>query len=562
MITQTQRQLWYQRSKQETLEIAKKNVSTRCQQFEKIVNEAVTNVNYCLNLSTSNCPPYICPAQITQNCEIYLQWINKIKFPQTKQEDTEGSYNDMASKIMSRYNYMKSDHFADGLFPALFDDLFNYISHVSEQMLSEQSALKKQAYQSILTKLCCFRILEDKIADFHQTKPTPLICERSVKTKSRRLHQLLKQIINERQLNSVFPSISYDSFPQDSKSACLVLKTLGNEEIVEYLRMYDNDTNNQNNMLAIPNTTITNDTNENWAEQTCNNNFNDDNEDNKMEIKGTNTTQNFQKFGNRNMSMSISRDYNCSTNYTLQRNNNVGLEGVCFDPVFCSKEIMNEIFKLKKKLEMMEIFLGNNHQFWNNCKENTFICNRQNLATTCPSLSDKKMFSSTSNTFIPEIQQLSNLAPQELFSDNSFFYANGPYFNQINDDISIDGHITHENYINNEIAFNMSNVVNSVHVSSDDLCEKMSRQPNIDSLEALPIYENPTQDYDGTSSLFKNDNSYREIDFRFTNNENLWPPFLNKQTNTECKKTLNDNLTETIAGHFGQMKLYGSIHQE
>jgi len=561
MITYSQQQ-WFQQAKEETMKIGKKNIQTRCQQFEKCVNEVIQNVNSRLNLEIFNFAPYSC-SQIKQNCEEYLLWIDKIKMPQLKKDDTIESYLAMQNKVMARYNYMKSEHFADGFFPALFNSLFTYTSSLSQQVLSQRSLQQKQSCQSILMKLCCSRILGDKIEDFHQTKPTPLICERSVKIKSRRLNQLLKQIINKQQLNHMFPLTSYDLFPQDSQDACGVMKTLGDAEIDQYLRIYACDANtynNNNNSILITPITGTNtfgnenldehsrDNNNDCVEYECEDKYNAHDEHKNNTIKKINAIQNVQEFSNGSNTMPISRNLHppncdCRNNYVLQRNRNnyFGSQELRFDPVVEFKMISNLINEISKKLEALENFQQLNR--YNN-KEITMICNELNAATSTVSSTDKNTISQPTNAFSSSLPQTTNLQSQEFSSlpplividetnhnqKNASSNTDISSFDQIENDILFDNHIS--KYVEN------NEDVNMLHSTNDDLFGDIVRQISFCDPKSLPPLQNWTRNGDAANTLYeKDEHLYRGIDLSHTNNDVL-SPFRKAPKVPECEETI------------------------
>jgi hypothetical protein len=513
-------------------------------------------VNSRLHLPVLGFAPYSC-SQIKQNCENYLQWINKIKIPQPKKEDAKGSYLAMQNKVMARFNYMKSEHFADGLFPALFNSLLAYTVSLSNQVLSQQSMHQKQAHQSILTKLCCSRILEDKIEDFHQTKPTPLICERSVKIKSRRLNQLLKELINEQQLNHMFPSISYDIFPTDSQNACHIIKTLGDAEFDCYMREYICHANNDNNMLITPNITTNYSRIESLDEHSYdNNNDYDGHEDH--EIKEMNTIQNIQEFGNDNNNISISRNHhspNCDwrNNYELQRNHDyLRSQESRFDPVVELKMISNMIYEVIKKVKVIENYTGHN---CNNGREASLICNRPNLATISEPSSNKNIISSPSKVFRPSLLQSSN-SSQEFFLLPPVCGLDNINHNQNNVTSNVD--ISSFNQMNNDISFDNYTSKNTKD-EVDNMCFCANDGGNIDRQirfsDPNSLYPLPNWDCndDVTGDLIKKDELlYRGVDLSHPNNEAL-SPFLKKS------KTLQDE--ETITSGIYQMNLRDIIHQ-
>jgi len=90
-------------------------------------------------------------------------------------------------------------------------------------------------------------VLNCKIDDFRQAKPTPLICKRSVCDKTRTLNTLLKQEINEYQVHNVLQNklgINIDEFPKDLDIAKYVMEELVKEEIENYNRTYEDNRNN------------------------------------------------------------------------------------------------------------------------------------------------------------------------------------------------------------------------------------------------------------------------------------------------------------------------------
>jgi len=118
---ESQKEQWSREAKKIILETGEKNILTRCQEFQKCINQATTDINMRLNLPTQNYESYPCPVQNINDCKKYLQWINQIKTPQAKTQDNEiTTYVDMENQIRSRYNYLKPEYYGDELFPTLF----------------------------------------------------------------------------------------------------------------------------------------------------------------------------------------------------------------------------------------------------------------------------------------------------------------------------------------------------------------------------------------------------------------------------------------------------------
>ena len=71
--------------------------------------------------------------------------------------------------------------------------------------------------------------MESKISDFHQTRSTLLICQRSISHHKRKLNKLFKNIVNEETARSLMEplgieTLNFNKFPSDTRQAAEVLK--------------------------------------------------------------------------------------------------------------------------------------------------------------------------------------------------------------------------------------------------------------------------------------------------------------------------------------------------
>jgi len=139
------------------------------------------------------------------------------------------------------YDYRKSKHFGDHLFPYLMNSAINYAFSLSQQLNFTLTG-QKEIYESILIKFYWWYVLKASIVSFRQTKPTPLICLRSINNKTRILNQLLKQFVSENDVKKVLEQhnikMSYDEFPTTPLIAATVVQMLANEEYMAYHKTY------------------------------------------------------------------------------------------------------------------------------------------------------------------------------------------------------------------------------------------------------------------------------------------------------------------------------------
>jgi len=250
MYTSFVRDDWEFKAKQKLAkEIGCKNIEIRAEVFQTCINEATFYVSKLLNVPMHNIYPYYSPITDSTKCEQFLQWVYGLKIPNSKGKALPKKvfrYNDVECALHKSYDYRKSRHFGDHFFPHLMNSAINYAVSLS-QNLNFKSTGQQEAYQSILIKFYWWYVLKASIVSFRQTKPTPLICLRSINNKIRILNQLLKQFISENEMKYVLEkhniTMSYDTFPTTPLIAAMVIQMLANEESIAYQNTYLNNCN-------------------------------------------------------------------------------------------------------------------------------------------------------------------------------------------------------------------------------------------------------------------------------------------------------------------------------
>jgi len=234
------------------------NVIKRCKLTQKCICECVEKIGFfglknvisTTHITTFN--KYESFITSEEQAKNYLLWIYDLSIPSSQSEENKiSSSEDMEKKMRARCNFRMAEYFGDELFPDLFRNFFDYAQYVANLICNNNNnhdnRNKNDKLFSIIKKKFILSVLNCKIDDFRQAKPTPLICKRSVCDKTRTLNTLLKQEINEYQVHNVLQNklgINIDEFPKDLDIAKYVMEELVKEEIENYNRTYEDNRNN------------------------------------------------------------------------------------------------------------------------------------------------------------------------------------------------------------------------------------------------------------------------------------------------------------------------------